>query len=242
MTKLPKDLLKKVIKDEQLRKKWKDCSYDGILGILPDWMQLSIDQEFGLIQSKLLRTGGYSPARIKQYIDSHLERMNHLEQVNQHAKPFEEKLPKMIGITPIPKDIRGDIERLSWIKHAVDAGYPEGLGMLHGSDAKQIVSYRTYRKVQSEKARKPRGKIGNNETTIRQFIQKLALSNEHKEDSHKELWQHFYWKLEEERLDPEEKPHASDLDKSCYLYNFNDKRKSISFGNFVNVITKSRNK
>ncbi len=126
-----------------------------------------------------------------------MERINQLAQMNQLAKPFEETPPEMIAITPIPKDIRGDIKRLSWIKHAVDAGYPEGLFMLHGN-AKQIIRDRNHRKTQSEKAEKPRG-------IITQIIRKLALSNEHKEDSHKELWKHFFFEIRRRTTGPTRK-------------------------------------
>jgi len=136
MTKQPKSLLETAIEVDKFRKareyKWNNCPYDGILGKLPaEWMQPSIIQEFESIRVKLLETNGYTAAQIKQYVESHSERMNQLATLKH--------LPKMLGITPIPKKIRGDIERLSWLKRAINVGYPEGLYLLHDRDIAEII-------------------------------------------------------------------------------------------------------
>lgn len=100
-------------------------------------------------------------------------------------------------------------------------------------------SIRTYRYVklirenQSIKAKKLRSKIN-------ELIKNLALSNEHIDESAKQLWTHFFSELDASEFDPEEIDHNTDLSKSAYEYNFLDKRKRITFGRFANIVSKCR--
>lgn len=96
------------------------------------------------------------------------------------------------------------------------------------------------RKAQSERAKKPRGKVSDDGETINQIICRLALSN--KEALAKELWPKLFSELEDLGLNPEEEGHPSDLKKIRYLYDFNDRQKPITFGQFAKVVSKHRKK
>lgn len=99
-----------------------------------------------------------------------------------------------------------------------------------------------YSKHQSKIASKPRGKASDDGRTISEIIGELAASNEHGEESSKELWLHFYSALNELGLHPKEEEHPGDLKKSSYFYSFNGRLKSITFGQFSNVVSEARRK
>ncbi len=168
MTKQPKSLLETAIEVNKFRKareyEWNNFPYDGILGKLPDeWVQPSIIHEFESIRVKLLETNGYSAAQIKQSIESHSKRMNQLTTLKHSLK--------LLGITPIPKNIRDDIERLFWFKRAINAGYPEGLYMLHDRDiAEKII--RDRKEKENLKLGRQKGAARNKERAV--AVQSLA--------------------------------------------------------------------
>lgn len=96
-------------------------------------------------------------------------------------------------------------------------------------------------KRQSEKAKKPRSKIGDEKKPMGNVVGKLALANEHREDSAKELWIRFFGELAYLGLDPKETPHESgDFNKSAYEYDYNDGRKKMTFGQFAKVVSAFR--
>ncbi len=116
------------------------------------------------------------------------------------------------------------------------------MAILHGKEtASDIIHGQKYKKAQSEKTRKPRGKICDNNLTINQIINKLALSSEHENEIAKELWPRLYSELGDLNLDPYQFETNNDITKWKCEYDFGDKRKLITFGQFSNVVSESRN-
>jgi hypothetical protein len=96
-----------------------------------------------------------------------------------------------------------------------------------------------YRRTQSARARKQRGKLEGNGLTMSAVVHRLATRPERLTDSARELWPHFQAALDELGLSPEE----SGCDrKRFYTYDFNDRRKKISFRQFANIVSKARRK
>jgi len=92
--------------------------------------------------------------------------------------------------------------------------------------------------AQSKRARKPRGKVGDEGQTLNQVIGALALN--HPELTAKELWPHCFAQLDELGLCPKEIPYGSGLRKSAYLYDTSRRTRRITFGQFSNVVSKTR--
>ena len=98
-----------------------------------------------------------------------------------------------------------------------------------------------HRKEQSARARKPRGKVGEGGETLSQIIGRLAQSGD-QEESAKALWLKLYGELDGQQLNPVEKQHPSDLNKSAYEYDGANGRKRITFGRFQSVVSSFRKK
>lgn len=97
-----------------------------------------------------------------------------------------------------------------------------------------------HRKEQSDKAKKPRGKVGEDEETLSEIIGRLALCGD-QEESAKALWRKFYGELDRLLLDPVEKEHPTELQKSSYEYTPDKgRRKKITFGYFAGVVSAFR--
>lgn len=92
--------------------------------------------------------------------------------------------------------------------------------------------------AQSERARKPRGKVGDEGQTLNQMIGALALNSP--ELTAKELWPRCFAQLDELGLSPKEIPYGSGSRKSAYLYDTSRGSKRITFGQFSNVVSKTR--
>ena len=88
---------------------------------------------------------------------------------------------------------------------------------------------------QARKAKLKRGAVGEAGETIRDIICKLAVSDEHREETAPELWPAFFGELDALHLDPKE---IGDT----YSYNYREHRKDISLGHFQNVVSKVREK
>lgn len=98
-----------------------------------------------------------------------------------------------------------------------------------------------HRREQSARARKPRGKVGEDGEPLSQIIGRLALSGD-QEESAKELWSNFYGELDGLLLKPVETQHPSDLKKLAYEYGAEGGRKRITFGRFQNRVSAYRKK
>lgn len=100
-----------------------------------------------------------------------------------------------------------------------------------------------YSKHQSKIASNPRGIIITDDgetTTISKIISKLATKKEFADWHAKELWDKFLSELVGLCLNPEENTNSSDTKKWSISYDFNNERKSITFGQFSNVITEAK--
>ena len=95
--------------------------------------------------------------------------------------------------------------------------------------------------AQSQRARKPRVKVGDDGETIRDIIGTLALANEYREESARKLWNRFYGELDSLALNPKETTHESgDFNKLAYEYDFNSSRRKITFGRFAVIVSAVR--
>jgi hypothetical protein len=130
-----------------------------------------------------------------------------------------------------------DINELLHVHYAISKGESEGLRILSGRDA---AIGRNTRRTQSEKAKKSRGKVGDDGTTINEIIGGLALMRAHRELTAKELWPHFFDALNQRGLDPSDEDNREDWKKSAYEYAFKDGRKQITGGQFANVVSDFR--
>jgi hypothetical protein len=97
----------------------------------------------------------------------------------------------------------------------------------------------SHKAAQQKRARKPRGKVGDDGSTMEQIVQELARAPERRDDTARELWPHFFSKLGELQLDPSDKG-GPEPRKRYYTYDFKDKRKRVTFGRFANLVTKAR--
>lgn len=129
---------------------------------------------------------------------------------------------------------RGDLpSSINWIILA-NQSISAALAQWHSGAAIAMWRYvGKRRKTSSQNAQKSRGEIG-------KIIKTLAISPEHAEDSAKELWPHLFSALDREHKNPEEVNHATDLKKCCIWYDYNDRRKTITFGQFSNKVSAYR--
>ena len=95
--------------------------------------------------------------------------------------------------------------------------------------------------AQKARAKKPRGKI-DGEVTMAEIVKKLAIAPDHRETSAKQLWPLFISDLGDRRLDPEEVASTTGSRKSACKYNYADRRRSIAFSSFQNLVSKARRK
>jgi len=96
------------------------------------------------------------------------------------------------------------------------------------------------RRAQSERAKKPRGKITDGGTTIGQIIGYLAVGPQYQGNRAKELWPHFFALLDKEGLNPKETVDPENSQKWTYEYGFRDGRKKITFRRFENIVARAR--
>jgi hypothetical protein len=98
---------------------------------------------------------------------------------------------------------------------------------------------RKHKAAQGDRAQKPRVKITDTGQTMGQVVEQLALNPQYCEESPLQLWRHFHAELDRLDLGPFEEA-GSDLKKNRYVYDFMGKKKSISYGQFVNLVRKAR--
>jgi hypothetical protein len=98
-----------------------------------------------------------------------------------------------------------------------------------------------HQEEQRGRARRSRVKITEEGETIGQLVERLANSPEHREESARGLWFHFFALLDQIGADPEELA-SSDPRKQAYKYAFREKRRKISYGQFANLVSVARSK
>jgi hypothetical protein len=99
---------------------------------------------------------------------------------------------------------------------------------------------KSYSQNQALKARQPRGKVSDNGETIGEIIRELAISATHEDELTKELWPHFHSELDRLNLNPRESNHPTDPNRKEIKYDFKDGRKSITYGQFANSVSRHR--
>lgn len=149
---------------------------------------------------------------------------------------------------------------LTWRSHAFSAFKSENKAALRGWLQAAWVVWKTdltfdhirptlilgtnYSQSQSERAKKPRAKLSPDSDggpTIKEIISTLALSKSEEfcEETAKGLWPHFFSRLDEILLNPEENGH-DDEKKARISYDYKSTRKNITFGRFSNIVSESR--
>jgi hypothetical protein len=96
-----------------------------------------------------------------------------------------------------------------------------------------------HKTAQQRRARKPRGRFGDDSVTMLQVVHALARQPEHREQTARELWPHLFAKLEKLGVDPVEEVDR-DPRKAHYTYDFNHMRKKVTFGHFSNLVSQVR--
>lgn len=95
------------------------------------------------------------------------------------------------------------------------------------------------RVAQSKRAAKPRGRVGDKNMTVGEIVKALCLKPERQEETAGQLWNHFVAELDINGLEPKVMT-AERVQKSSCEYDFKDRRKSISYGQFANLVSKAR--
>lgn len=104
-------------------------------------------------------------------------------------------------------------------------------------EAKDAEQGRGFRKSQTVKAHRTRGKLSESGETIRVVIKRLATSQEHSSDSAKQLWPKLYAELDQLGCDPTQN------DVETYYDPFSgEKSKRIGFSRFSNIVSEVRSK
>lgn len=146
-------------------------------------------------------------------------------------------------IDQVPIEYREAVAYLNMLLDAYLLGEFDGSKALNRpglvEDAKKGEAFS---QTQSARAKKPRGKIGEGgETTISNLIKTLATASEYKDDTAKELWGHFYSRLDELHLDPKETENPAEPAKGTIEYDAaSGKRGKITFGRFANSVAENR--
>ena len=200
--------------------------YDGVLGYLPEWMPDNFHREFKEARNRLL-DAGHNAKQMLDFISEEILRDREALRKPTKAVSYDGFL--------WPPSVRGDVRALARIQTAVRLRKEKGLGFLTGqAHANKVKKGEQYGKHQSRIAQNPRGKIeGAEGETINEMIGRLAKGRP--DESAKELWVHFYSKLDEHSLNPHE-----EIQKGVIDYDFKSKRKTITFGTFAKVVSQYR--
>lgn len=144
-------------------------------------------------------------------------------------------------INGVPDAVTHACAILARYVHAAALGEDKGLPLLLGQDhAERVLKGDKYSEHQSKIASAPRRRVGDEGETIDQIIGELATRAEYSEEGAKELWPHFYSELDERSLTPRETEAHGDWRKSVIAYDFKGGRKSITGGQFANVVSDYR--
>ncbi len=145
-------------------------------------------------------------------------------------------------INGIPDTVGHDCAILARYVHAATLGEEKGLPLLLGDqNARRVKKGDAYGNHQAKIAKNSRGKVGDDEKTITKLIGELALAAEYRLETAKELWPRLWAALDRRGLDPKETETADDWKKIAMSYDFKDRRKSITGGQFANVVYTYRN-
>lgn len=207
--------------------------YDGVLGTPPSWMYSNVHAEFEQTRNRVLRLG-YDPDSVRSWVQEEI--------ATQEAAFADEEKPQYVR-SSIPLEIRKDINTLALVWQAEQLGPDKGLALLTDTSlAGQVAKGKNYGRHQSRIAKQPRGKVGDDEETISQIIGRLGAEEGLERETAQELWDPFFNSLGERRLDPKRIDHPTDPKKNKIEYNVKDSRKSITYGQFENVLSQYRKK
>lgn len=196
--------------------------YDGIVGTLPEWVPQPFHRDFHFIQGKLL-------SELKQSEDD----------IRRYIKVYEQEDSFQSMLSSIPIRVFDYIGPLWKYKRAVEAGREEGLKILLGDKAaEEIARGKRAAERQSTRAKKRRGRLDYSDETIADVVKRVKKN--HPTLSAKQLWAHFWSELESLGLNPQEAVHPSDLNKVAIWYDFRTGRRSITFGWFAVLVSRSR--
>ncbi len=197
--------------------------YDGVLGRLPTWIPENFHRMFSEARNRLLDEG-HRPQDVQALMARERQR-------ERTALRHPTKAISYDGVL-WPPELRRTIRTLLHLQTTVELGKDNGLAfLLDPSHASTVKKGEQYGQHQSRIAKHPRGKFdGPDGDTINDLIGHLARRRP--DESAKELWSHFYSKLDEEELDPEES-----LDSTIITYDFNGRRKPLTFGTFQKVVS-----
>jgi hypothetical protein len=96
-----------------------------------------------------------------------------------------------------------------------------------------------HKEAQRLRACKPRGRVGEDGRNMEQIVHTLANRPEHRDETARELWPHLFAELEELGVSPSEIDHI-DFRKRCYTYEFKNRQKKITVGQFANLVSRAR--
>lgn len=230
------ELIDQILEREaQKHKKRRAAPYDGVMGEPPEWVPEWHQVEFIRLRNELLDYGvcntRVTPEQVLKWLDA-------------WAQIREIKGDEILPPPYIPSEVSKTVEYLADLRFAVSLGKQKGLEFLTGpAHAKYAMMGKNFSRNQSEKAKKPRGKVSDDgkTMTINEIIGQLTRSPEHIDElgdvRAKGLWPLLFSELASRHLHPEEISHSSDLRKTRYLYDFGDGRKTITFGQFSNVVS-----
>lgn len=200
--------------------------YDGVLGIPSGWIPENFQREFKEARNKLL-DAGYKPNQVRDFISKEFRS-------NRKALRNPTKAVSYDGFL-WPLTVWRDVRFLAHIRTADRLGPEKGLAFLTDpAHASKVKKGEQYGKHQSRVAKNPRGKIEEAEgKTINEMIGRLAKARP--DESAKELWSHFHSELDGHTVNPK-----MDDQRGAISYDFNSKRKSITFGTFEKVVSRYR--
>ena len=200
--------------------------YDGVLGRLPAWIPENFHRMFSDARNRVLDEG-YTPQYVQTVMSEERQRNDEALRLPTMAISYE--------YFPCPPDVRRAVRTLIHLQAAVELGKDQGLAfLLDPPHANAVKKGEQYGQHQSRIAKHPRGKFDGREgETINDLIGHLARRRP--DESAKELWSHFHNTLDEEDLDPHEQ-----RDTATMTYDFNGKRKSLTFGTFEKVVSQYR--
>lgn len=200
--------------------------YDGVLGSLPEWIPANFHREFEAARNRLL-DAGYTAGRVRALMAQEARRYRRAIRHEHDPISYDGFL--------WPPAVRNDVLSLARLKTAVRLGKEKGLAFLTDQDhADKVMKGDRYGRHQSGNAKHPRGKLEEADgQTINEIIGHLVLANTG--ERAKELWNRFKGELEDLGLNPKEHTNEWVIGYDC-----NDKRKSLTFRRFENVVSQFR--
>jgi hypothetical protein len=209
--------------------------FDGIMGSLPNWVPDNFQRQFHAIRDRLLTK--YTHERLLDSLDKGIAEARSIRGMLTN-KPYD----LSEGVFEF-SEVRGicDASFLVRLKLAVNMGPEAGLALLTDAEHAKTTTIGANNRVgQSKKAKLLRGKVGDDGETITEIIGELASARDYRSETAKELWPQLWSALDSRGLDPEETDDKGDWKRSVIKYNFKDGRKTITGGQFANVVSDFR--